>query len=99
MIDYEKMLLMKPTAWLVNTGRGGIAVEKDLARIIDEGRIAGIGLDVYEKEPLPLDSPLLHTSHPERVLLTPHIAWSSVEARQRLADEMARNIREFFNIT
>ena len=98
LIDYEKMLLMKPTAWLVNTGRGGIVIEKDLARIIDEGRIAGIGLDVYEKEPLPLDSPLLHTSHPEMIILTPHIAWSSVEARQRLADEMARNIREYFGI-
>ena len=98
LIDYDKMLLMKPTAWLVNTGRGGIAIEKDLARIIDEGRIAGIGLDVYEKEPLPLDSPLLSTSHPGRIVLTPHIAWSSAEARQRLADEMARNIMEFFKI-
>ena len=75
-----------------------IAIEKDLARIIDEDRIAGIGLDVYEKEPLPLDSPLLHTAHPEKIILTPHIAWSSVESRQRLADEMARNIREYFNI-
>ena len=96
LIDYEGMLKMKPTAFLVNTGRGGIAVETDLARIIDEGRIAGIGIDVYEKEPLPSDSPLLHTRHPERVILTPHVAWSSEEARRRLADEMARNIREYY---
>lgn len=98
LIDYEGLCLMKPTAWLVNTGRGGIAVEKDLARAIDEERIAGIGIDVFEKEPLPLDSPLLHSSHPERILLTPHIAWSSVEARARLASEMARNIREYYGI-
>lgn len=98
LIDYEGLCLMKPTAWLVNTGRGGIAVEKDLARVIDEERIAGIGIDVFEKEPLPLDSPLLHSSHPERIILTPHIAWASVEARARLASEMARNIRDYFGI-
>lgn len=98
LIDYDGLCLMKPTAWLVNTGRGGIAVENDLARAIDEERIAGIGLDVFEKEPLPADSPLLHSSHPERIILTPHIAWSSVEARARLASEMARNIREYLNL-
>ena len=94
LIDYEGLCLMKPTAFLVNTGRGGIAVEKDLARAIDEERLAGVALDVFEKEPLPLDSPLLHTSHPERIILTPHVAWASEETRQRLADEMAGNIRK-----
>jgi glycerate dehydrogenase len=94
LIDYEGLCLMKPTAFLVNTGRGGIAVEKDLARAIDEERLAGVALDVFEKEPLPMDSPLLHTSHPERIILTPHVAWASEETRQRLADEMAGNIRK-----
>ena len=98
LIDYTGLCLMKPTAILVNTGRGGIAVEKDLARAIDEGRIAGVALDVFEKEPLPMESPLLHTSHPERVLLTPHVAWVSEETRKRLADEMARNIREYYHM-
>ena len=98
LIDYKGLCQMKPTAILVNTGRGGIAVEADLARAIDEGRIGGIGLDVFEKEPLPEDSPLLHTRHPEKVLLTPHVAWVSEETRQRLADEMARNIKEYFKI-
>ena len=96
LIDYAGICLMKPTAFLVNTGRGGIAVEADLARAIDEGRIAGIGIDVFEKEPLPEGSPLLHTVHPERIILTPHVAWASEETRQRLADEIARNIREYF---
>lgn len=93
LIGYDQFLKMKRTAFLVNTGRGGIAVEKDLARALDEGLIAGAGIDVYVKEPLPLDSPLMHLEHPERLLLTPHIAWYSVEARARLAHEMAENIR------
>lgn len=94
LIDYEGLCKMKPTAFLVNTGRGGIAVEADLVRAVDEGRIAGLGIDVYEKEPLPVDHPFLHSRHPERILLTPHIAWYSKEARARLAHEMAENIRK-----
>ena len=94
LIDYEGLCKMKSTAFLVNTGRGGIAVEADLVRAVDEGRIAGIGIDVYEKEPLPVDHPFLHSRHPERILLTPHIAWYSKEARARLAHEMAENIRK-----
>ena len=94
LIGYEQMCRMKPTAYLVNTGRGGIAVEADLARALDEGRIAGAALDVYVKEPLPSDSPLLHLLHPERLLFSPHIAWYSREARARLAHEMAENIRK-----
>ena len=94
LIGYEQMCRMKPTAYLVNTGRGGIAVEADLARALDEGRIAGAALDVYVKEPLPADSPLLHLLHPERLLFSPHIAWYSYEARARLAHEMAENIRK-----
>lgn len=92
LINYDKMRLMKPTAIIVNTGRGGIAVEADMARAINDEMIAGVGLDVYEKEPLPSDSPLMHTRFPDRVSLTPHIAWQSVEARGRLAAEMAANI-------
>ena len=85
---------MKPGAFLVNTGRGGIAVESDLVRAVDEERIAGIGIDVYEREPLTLDHPYLHSRHPERILLTPHIAWYSREARARLASAIAENIKK-----
>ena len=98
LIGYGELRQMKSTALLVNTGRGGIAVEADLARALDEGLIAGAGLDVYVKEPLPLESPLMHLQHPERLLLTPHIAWYSREARARLAHEMAKNIQNYFGI-
>lgn len=94
LIDYEGLSLMKPTAFLVNTGRGGIAVEADLARAIDEERIAGIGIDVYVEEPLPANSPLLNSKHPDRMILTPHVAWASEETRLRLAEEIAANIRK-----
>lgn len=93
LLGYEQLRKMKPTAYLVNTGRGGIAVEEDLARALDEGLIAGAALDVYVKEPLPAESPLMHLVHPERLLFTPHIAWYSREARARLAHEMAENIK------
>lgn len=96
LIGYEQMKQMKPSAILVNTGRGGIAVESDLARALDDGLIAGAALDVYVQEPLPLDSPLMHLRHPERLLFSPHIAWYSREARARLAHEMAQNIVRFF---
>ena len=69
-----------------------------MARAIDEGLIAGAALDVYVKEPLPLDSPLMDAArrNPERLLLSPHIAWYSREARARLAHEMAENIRRSY---
>ena len=98
LIGYEQLKQIKPAALLVNTGRGGIAVEADLARALDEGLIAGAALDVYVKEPLPADSPLMHLQHPERLLLSPHIAWYSREARARLAHEMAQNIRKEFQM-
>lgn len=94
LIGYEQFKKMKRSAYLVNTGRGGIAVEADLAKALDEGLIAGAGIDVYVKEPLPAESPLMHLQHPERLLLTPHIAWYSEEARARLAHEMAENIKK-----
>ena len=93
LIGYEQFKQMKPSALLVNTGRGGIAVESDLARALDEGLIAGAALDVFVKEPLPANSPLMHLVHPERLLFSPHIAWYSHEARARLAHEMAENIK------
>ena len=96
LIGYDEFRKMKRTAYLVNTGRGGIAVEEDLARALDDGLIAGAALDVYVKEPLPLSSPLMQLKHPERLLFSPHIAWYSREARARLAHEMADNIRRFY---
>lgn len=97
LIGYEEFKKMKRTAVLVNTGRGGIAVEADLARALNENLIAGAGIDVYVKEPLPADNPLMSVKDTSKLLLTPHIAWYSVEARARLAHEMAANIKEFFS--
>ncbi len=94
LIRYEQLAMMKPSAYIVNLGRGGIIDEADLARIIDEDRIAGAALDVFVTEPLPSDSPLLHTSHPEKLLFSPHTGWASIEARTRLVKSMADNVRK-----
>lgn len=96
LVGERELRLMKPTAFIVNMGRGGIVVEEALAKIIDEGAIGGAGLDVFVTEPLPADNPLLHTRHPEKLSLTPHTAWASVEARNRLVEAIARNIAEGF---
>lgn len=97
LIDYKGLCKMKPTAFLVNTGRGGIAVEEDIVRAIDGQIIAGAGIDVFVKEPLAADHPFMNCKYPERLRLTPHIAWYSREARARLAHGMAENIRLFFS--
>ena len=96
LVGANELALMKPTAFIVNMGRGGIVDEGALAQAIDEGRIGGAALDVFVKEPLPADNPLLHTRHPERFRFTPHTAWASVEARTRLVSAIASNIRETF---
>lgn len=88
---------MKSTAILVNMGRGSIIVEEDLTKAIDENIIAGAALDVYEIEPLDQNNPLLKVKNKDKLVLTPHIAWASVDARQRLFDGVVENIRAFYN--
>ena len=95
LINLEMLRLMKPTAILLNLGRGGIVVEKDLAVALDEGRPFAAGLDVLEREPIDADNPLLRIKEPWRLLITPHIAWASVEARRRLVREIYLNIEAF----
>lgn len=92
MISEKELALMKPTAFLVNMGRGAIVDEVALAHAVDSGVIAGAGLDVFVQEPLPLDHPYLHMTHPERLSLAPHVAWASREARTRLVSMIADNI-------
>lgn len=70
-INYDKFSLMKPSAIFINCARGNIIVEEDLVRALQEGKLAGAGLDVFEMEPLPMDSPLLQM---EQIVLTPHTA-------------------------
>ncbi len=96
LIGERELRMMKPTAFIVNMGRGGIIDEAALASVIDNDLIGGAALDVFVREPLPADHPLLHTRHPEKLRFSPHIAWASVEARQRLAASIARNIKETF---
>ena len=92
LIGEKELAMMKPSAFLVNMGRGGIVDEKALADAVDAGRIAGAGLDVFVTEPIPEDHPYMKMKHPERMGLAPHVAWASVEARTRLVSMIADNI-------
>lgn len=92
LIGEKELSIMKPDSIIVNMGRGGIIDEFALAKAIDNNIIGGAALDVFEREPLPEDNPLLHTSHPEKLRFTPHTAWASVEARKRLELRIAENI-------
>ena len=94
LIGARELSMMKPTAILVNAGRGGIVDEAALAEAIDSEMIAGAALDVFSVEPLPSDSPLLKVAKSDRIRLAPHVAWASREARQRLADQIGLNISE-----
>ncbi|MBN1980627.1 MAG: D-2-hydroxyacid dehydrogenase [Chitinivibrionales bacterium] len=91
-IDQHLLGLMKPTAFLINTSRGAIVNEQDLAEALNEQKIAGAGLDVVSKEPIRLDNPLLKAKN---CVITPHIAWASLASRQRLMEMTAENIKAF----
>ncbi len=93
LIDKQHLNLMKNSAYIINVGRGGIIVEQDLADVLNSGTIAGAGLDVFSTEPLPKDSPLLSVKDCCRLVMTPHIAWASEEARERLIYTVAENIK------
>ena len=95
LICYKQICMMKPTAYLLNMGRGNIINEADLAQALDEERIAGAGLDVHGKEPIEANNPLLFIKNRERLIQTPHIAWISHEARTLLVEKVAENIRHF----
>ncbi|MBU3107639.1 D-2-hydroxyacid dehydrogenase [Clostridium gasigenes] len=96
LMNYEAISNMKKNSILVNMGRGPIVVEADLARVIEEELIAGAALDVFEVEPMKKDNPLLTIKNKENLVLTPHIAWASVEARERLFKEVIENIKAFY---
>lgn len=97
LLDYEALCKMKNSSILVNMGRGPIVVEEDLARAIDENKIRGAALDVFEVEPIKINSPLLTIKNKDKIILSPHIAWASVEARERLFNEVIENIIAFYN--
>ncbi len=96
LINSSNLKLLKDKAILLNLGRGGIVNESDIAKELDNREIY-VGLDVVGTEPIPLDNPLMKVMHPERLVITPHIAWASVEARERLLLGIVENIESFHN--
>jgi glycerate dehydrogenase len=94
MVNKERLSMMKTTAFLINTSRGPLIDEQALARALESGRIAGAGLDVLSTEPPHPDNPLLTAP---RCFITPHIAWATRAARQRLLSTALENVRSFLN--
>lgn len=94
MLSGERLLQMKPSAFLINTSRGAVVEEQALADALNNGVIAGAGIDVLETEPMPKDCPLLHAKN---CLITPHVAWAAAEARRKLLYETEQNIRAFLD--
>lgn len=94
LISLREFELMKPTAYLINTARGGVVNEKELQRSLSSGRIAGAATDVLQSEPPVHGNALLQYSHPN-LIITPHVAWASRQSRQRMLDQIAVNIQNF----
>lgn len=94
LIGARELALMKPDAILINTARGGIVDESSLAQALRKGHLGGAGVDVLAVEPPREGSPLLEPDIPN-LIVTPHIAWASRQARQRLLDEVTANVRAF----
>lgn len=96
LMNKEAFAKMKKSAILLNVGRGPIINEADLAEALNNKTIAAAGLDVLSVEPMQEDNPLRGIKDSERLLITPHIAWAGVEARNRLMGIILRQIKEFF---
>lgn len=94
-IDREALQKMKKTAILINVARGAVVDNRDLYDALVTGEIAAAGLDVVDGEPLQLSNPLSGFKDSNRLIITPHLAWASVEARTRCVDEVAKNIEAF----
>ncbi len=95
LIGAQELRSMKPDSILINVARGGIVDEQALADALDEGVLAGAVVDVFSKEPMPADNPLLRVKDPYKLLLSPHNAWSAKESIDNLVEAIIRNIEEF----
>lgn len=96
LVNADAFAKMKRSAVFINVGRGPIVVEQDLYEALEGGEIAAAGLDVLCKEPMDASNPLLKIQDSGRLVITPHIAWASIEARTRLMQIIEGQIREFF---
>ena len=96
LIGREELSLLKPTALLINCARGGVLDEAALAAALREGRLGGAGLDVLSIEPPDANNPLLAPDLPN-LIVTPHVAWASLQAQRALADQLIDNIEDFVN--
>lgn len=94
-IEKTALRKMKKTAILINVARGRVVNNTDLAKALEEGEIAGAGLDVLEEEPLRLTNPLSRLKNSNQLIITPHLAWGSVEARMRCVEGVYQNIQAF----
>jgi glycerate dehydrogenase len=92
MVNKALLGRMKPTAYLINTSRGPLVKDADLAEALRQGKLAGAALDVVSTEPMPLDNPLLEAPN---ITITPHIAWATLAARRRLMQTTAENVAAF----
>jgi glycerate dehydrogenase len=95
MIAMPEFRAMKRRPLLINTARGGLVDEADLAQALDEGLVAGAGFDVASEEPPAADGPLMRIAGRPNVIVTPHVAWASTQAQQALADQLIDNIENF----
>ena len=95
LIGDRELRLMKPSAIVINVARGGIIDEQALADALNGERLAGAALDVFAQEPMTVDNPLLKVTDPDRLLLSPHTAWTSGEALEALVGCVVRNIQDF----
>ena len=98
LMDEKAFSKMKESAIFLNVGRGPIVVEKDLANALKSGQIAGAGIDVLSVEPMTKDNPLREIKGSNRLIITPHIGWASIEARTRLMKTIEKQIAEFFEL-
>lgn len=94
-IDKDALAKMKQTAYLVNVARGPVVNNTDLYEALESGKLAGAGLDVLEKEPLQLSNSLSKLKDSNKLIITPHLAWGSVEARMRCVEGVYENIKAF----
>lgn len=95
LIDYAALMKMKKEAVIINVGRGPIVNNEDLAKALDEGIIGGAALDVFDTEPVDKNNPIMSVKNKNKIILTPHIAWASEEARNRLFNDLIENIRAY----